>query len=350
MGLFANLRKNKSDYDGSDDWLFDLQEDVDPAELASLGLPVSPAPEYEAFDVTAMATAPPAPPAGPGGWHLPDIENDRRVSEPPQAFGLSYEIAEPGPVAFAEPEPPSYEPIDFAQPSAAGPQGMPLSWEDAPPPAPPTLPPTTLPNTTLPPTLAPPPPPVAAWAQRGDEPEAFDASGFLELVEPTVGLETAGFAEPGFEMAGSEVLSQEAPSWEAPVWEAPAWEAAAPTSGWASSGDASPDLRSSIAEAWEPYVNGGYSDRAETEPAVTQPAVTQPTPAGPTAPEATVLLEILGLFPGATWDDVREAHRELIDGHRAEPFTDEAQARLADEIRREMNSAYAALRLLAVSH
>ena len=119
---------------------------------------------------------------------------------------------------------------------------------------------------------------TAAWAQRGDEPEAFDASGFLELVEPTVGLETAGFAEPGFEMAGSEVLSQEAPSWEAPVWEAPAWEAAAPTSGWASSGDASPDLRSSIAEAWEPYVNGGYSDRAETQPAVTQPAATQPDP------------------------------------------------------------------------
>lgn len=336
MGLFANLRKNKSEYDGSDDWLFELQEEVDPSELASLGLPSSPAPEYEAFDVAA-ASVPVTPTprevpspsplvhppfgaasgaAGLGGWHLPDVANDRRVGEPVDSFELSYEITEPGPVAFAEPEPPSYEPIDFAQRPAAGQTPALPSWADAPPPAPPA-----------PPTPPGPPTPPAAWARETPqhEPavlkvEEFDAAGFVELAQPATG-------------------------WNAAVWEEPVWEAAdsedpaGDLETWAATTEPMVGFGSSISEAWEPYVLGVQSE------AVHPSAVD-----GPTAPEATVLLEILGLFPGATWGEVREAHRELIDGHRAEPFTDEAQAQLADEIRREMNSAYAALRLLAVSY
>lgn len=336
MGLFANLRKNKSEYDGSDDWLFELQEDVDPSDLASLGLPSSQAPEYEAFDVAA-ASVPvtptprevpspsplvPAPfraasgAAGLGGWHLPDVENDRRVAEPVGSFELSYEITEPGPVAFAEPEPPSYEPIDFAQRPAARQTPASPSWADAPPPAPPA-----------PPTPPGPPTPPAAWARETPqhepavlEVEEFDAAGFVEPAQPATGWNAAVWEEPVREAAGSEDPAGDPETWAATT---------EPTVG----------LGSSISEAWEPHVLGVQSE------AVHPSAVD-----GPTAPEATVLLEILGLFPGATWDEVREAHRELIDGHRAEPFTDEAQARLADEIRREMNSAYAALRLLAVSY
>lgn len=350
MGLFANLRKNKSEYDGSDDWLFELQEDVDPSELAALGLPSSPAQAYEAFDVAA-ASAPvmptlrdvpppspliPSPPMaesgapGLGGWHLPDVENDRRASEPVGSFELSYEITEPGPVAFAEPEPPSYEPIDFAYSPAAGPAPAPPSWADAPPPP------------LAPPSPAAPPTPPAAWAREtprhqpaGLEVEEFDVAGFVELAQPAAGWNAAVWEDTVWEE----------PVFEEPVFEEPGWggagseHSAGDHETWAPTTEPTVGFRSSISEAWEPYVLGVQSEHVH-------PSAVD----GPTAPEATVLLEILGLFPGATWTEVREAHRELIDGHRAEPFTDEAQAELADEIRREMNSAYAALRLLAVSY
>lgn len=320
MGLFANLRKNKSDYDGSDDWLFELQEDVDPSELASLGLPLSPAPEYEAFDVAAAsvptmrempppsALAPQSGAPGLGGWHLPDVEIDRRVAEPVAPFELSYESTEPGPVAFAEPETPSYEPIDFAQAPVADHTAGPPSWADAPPPAPPS--------------------PPAAWAQEAPQHEPtllevgeFDAAGFVELAQPAAGWDGTAWEDAVWQDAGADNLAGE------------------DHRDWAPTTDSAAGLRSSVSEAWEPYVLGVQSGQVNLS-----------TGGGPTAPEATVLLEILGLFPGATWDEVREAHRELIDGHRAEPFTDEPQAQLADEIRREMNSAYAALRLLAVSY
>ncbi|MDA3041319.1 MAG: hypothetical protein O3C27_17685 [Actinomycetota bacterium] len=292
MGLFANLRKNKSEHAGSDDWLLDPQEDVDPAELALLGLPVSPPPEHEALDVGAASPAPPASPDGLGAWHLPEVENDRRISEPKAAFDLSSEISQPGPVAFAEPEPPPHEPLDFAQYLAAAPQGAAFQWEDAPPPA------------------------------------DWDVAGYDEQ--------------------GSEEPLMDQTFWQEPTCEPTIPEPSPPAfTGWAPGDEG--DFRLNIAEAWEPYMAGGFS-----EPGPVQPSEPQPTAGsnvdGPTAPEATALLEILGLFPGATWEDIRAAHRELIDGHRAEPSTDEAQAHLAEQIRREMNSAYAALRLLAVSH
>ncbi len=69
----------------------------------------------------------------------------------------------------------------------------------------------------------------------------------------------------------------------------------------------------------------------------------------PAMPQATVLLEILGLEPGVEWHTVRTARAELVDGHDPDSESDPDRAALARAIRREMNTAYAALRLLYVA-
>lgn len=69
---------------------------------------------------------------------------------------------------------------------------------------------------------------------------------------------------------------------------------------------------------------------------------------GPTGTRAATLLEILGLDTDATWTKIGETHRELsvelletIDG-------DPSREAVSRAIQREMNTAYAALRLMAV--
>lgn len=68
----------------------------------------------------------------------------------------------------------------------------------------------------------------------------------------------------------------------------------------------------------------------------------------PDIEDAAVLLDILGLQPGVRWIDVRDARNTLIVGHDPSLENDEDRAALARAIRREMNTAYAALRLLFV--
>ncbi len=70
-----------------------------------------------------------------------------------------------------------------------------------------------------------------------------------------------------------------------------------------------------------------------------------PMPQGPVAAE---MLEILGLGPDATWDEAREARRTLVAEHNPDHAEDKERADLAKAICREMNRAYAGLRLLQV--
>ncbi len=69
----------------------------------------------------------------------------------------------------------------------------------------------------------------------------------------------------------------------------------------------------------------------------------------PTGPEAAVLLEILGLAPGSSWRQISAAHAAAVAEYDSSNETDPDRAALADALRREMNTSYAALRLMAVS-
>ncbi len=69
----------------------------------------------------------------------------------------------------------------------------------------------------------------------------------------------------------------------------------------------------------------------------------------PTGPDAVVLLEILGVAPGATWHQISAAHAAAVAEYDSSNESDRDRAALADALRREMNTSYAALRLLAVS-
>ncbi len=73
------------------------------------------------------------------------------------------------------------------------------------------------------------------------------------------------------------------------------------------------------------------------------------TPTGPRGPRAAALLEILGLEPLATWDEIRDAHAAAMAEYDPDREFDAERADLARAIRREMNAAYAALRLQAVA-
>ena len=69
---------------------------------------------------------------------------------------------------------------------------------------------------------------------------------------------------------------------------------------------------------------------------------------GPTGPQADTLLEIIGLAPGSTWAEIRDAHQNLMQDHDESAETDPSRIALGRAIKREMNTAYAALRLMAV--
>ncbi len=68
----------------------------------------------------------------------------------------------------------------------------------------------------------------------------------------------------------------------------------------------------------------------------------------PSGEQAATLLAILGLGRDASWNEVRDAHRSLISDHQASGESDPERAELARSIRREINAAYVALRLLQV--
>ncbi len=69
----------------------------------------------------------------------------------------------------------------------------------------------------------------------------------------------------------------------------------------------------------------------------------------PEGPQAAEMLEILGLDHDATWGEARDARRALLAEHNPEDASDEERAALANAICREMNTAYAGLRLLHVA-
>jgi MFS family permease len=72
---------------------------------------------------------------------------------------------------------------------------------------------------------------------------------------------------------------------------------------------------------------------------------------GPVGPEAESHLEVLGLGTRATWAEIKAAHAGILSQHLPADHEDEDnkdQIASADAIRREMNLAYASLRLLAV--
>ena len=67
----------------------------------------------------------------------------------------------------------------------------------------------------------------------------------------------------------------------------------------------------------------------------------------PRSSEADMLCEILGVEGGANWADLRAAHAAAMSEYDPRLESDEDRVALASAIRREMNSTYAALRLLA---
>lgn len=72
-----------------------------------------------------------------------------------------------------------------------------------------------------------------------------------------------------------------------------------------------------------------------------------PSATTPQGPEADMLREILGVDTDASWTDLRAAHARAITEHDPDLEIDEDRVALARAIRRELNSAYATLRLLA---
>lgn len=65
----------------------------------------------------------------------------------------------------------------------------------------------------------------------------------------------------------------------------------------------------------------------------------------PQTEDSAILLAILGLDRSAAWDDVKATYHTLLADHSAVGQTDPVRAELALSIRREINSAYAGLRL-----
>ncbi len=68
----------------------------------------------------------------------------------------------------------------------------------------------------------------------------------------------------------------------------------------------------------------------------------------PEGDSVATLLAILGLDRDVSWDEVKQSHSALIADHLAAGESDPERAELARSIRREINSAYIALRLLQV--
>ncbi len=100
-----------------------------------------------------------------------------------------------------------------------------------------------------------------------------------------------------------------------------------------------------------------FSGHVETGSGFDRPDVATAAPAtdavartnrlAPRSHEADLLCEILGVEPGSAWSDLRAAHAAAMSEYDPRLESDEERIALAWAIRREMNSTYATLRLLA---
>ena len=60
-------------------------------------------------------------------------------------------------------------------------------------------------------------------------------------------------------------------------------------------------------------------------------------------------LQILGLRPGASWDQVTQAHDRLVSDLTPGPGASHRNVALAEQFLSEVNNAYASLRVLSVA-
>jgi hypothetical protein len=66
--------------------------------------------------------------------------------------------------------------------------------------------------------------------------------------------------------------------------------------------------------------------------------------------EATAVhLQMLGLGPGATWDEITEAHARLVSDLTPGPNASHRNVSLAEQFLSEVNQAFASLRMQSVA-
>ncbi len=306
MGLF-NLKKSKNkdnDFEASDEWLMGLAGDDHfegasdgpnasiPDGLASLAPnddfdAVGPTDDAEYSDLLDSENV------DLSSWHFPDLAIHELESDAGQV--------------------PAYEPAPDAQPAFDPPiAGDALAFE-----APPVAAPATLFH-------------ESHTAKASFEPFADDA------------VEHEGILEPDHRDSG--FLAQ------APTSEGMGFGSELFASALEGHDTGADDADIVDAELDEP--DGDEPRRAD------EPTIAPPTPVGnaaltasfaPRSREADLLCEILGVEPGSAWSDLKAAHAAAMSEYDPRLESDEDRIALAWAIRREMNSTYATLRLLAAA-
>lgn len=323
MGLFK-LKKSKTDaedaFEASDEWLMGLADDAPdqlglgpnaelPTELRSLTPPVDydPEPIAEISRPDGHASS---------GWHLPDLDADH--------------LGDPDRVA--------------SDPSAPAP---------------------------------PPPTPAMLFDDRHPRTQAIDPFPYDEAVaEPSEAsasdaphFDAPAFDAPRFDLPLVDTPTTDAPGLGAPEFGVPPVGAPVFAAGDALALDYDEDHDASIEDAV-------IEDTASEVPATEDPAVevtdqegasigeatapdadavsdegppTGGSPSPPRGPEPDMLCEILGVEPGADWDELSAAHARAMVEYDPARETDPDRVALARAIRREINASYATLRLLASS-
>lgn len=298
MGLFKlgkNGQKGSAEVGNVDDWLKALDADVDAVETAhgsgaTMGLqPVpgldAPHPEPAAVPGSDVSPPPPAPP---------------EMADP--ALATPAPIADPNKDGWHLPSLAS-DPDTPAEPSE---RPIPVSPQDPLPPA---------------------------WAQAPLTAEPFPAE---PLPAPAEDLPHG----PPVEMA---------PSLEsAPLTESPPAAEQPPSEFMATSADDELADFGVFLDAPEedvphPFEQVGIAGQARGRIIETNGSAILPQ-----GDNVATLLAILGLDRDVTWDEVKQSHAALIADHQAAGESDLERANLARSIRREINSAYIALRLLQV--
>ncbi len=67
------------------------------------------------------------------------------------------------------------------------------------------------------------------------------------------------------------------------------------------------------------------------------------------SPATAVHLQMLGLSPGATWDEITEAHARLVSDLTPGPNASHRNVSLAEQFLNEVNQAFASLRMQSVA-
>ncbi|MGH1489686.1 MAG: hypothetical protein ACRBK7_09880 [Acidimicrobiales bacterium] len=67
------------------------------------------------------------------------------------------------------------------------------------------------------------------------------------------------------------------------------------------------------------------------------------------SPATAVHLQMLGLSPGATWDEITEAHARLVSDLTPGPNASHRNVSLAEQFLSEVNQAFASLRMQSVA-